>query len=154
MNSPNQKSIDLSVQYLKSVGPKRAVSFDKIGIKTIRDLLFYFPTRHLDRTNVLNAAKAYEYVKNGYEGEITIIASVTDKEKRRFKKREVLKVQLKDNSGYFECVWFHGIKYFEKVFNEGDIFAVSSKPEIDKFNRFQFIHPDFDKISAEESQQF
>ncbi len=153
MNSPNQKSIDLSVQYLKSVGPKRAVSFDKIGIKTIRDLLFYFPTRHLDRTNVLNVAKAYEYVKNGYEGEITIIGKVTDKEKRRFRKREVMKVQFKDDSGYFECVWFQGIKYFEKVFNEGDIFAVSSKPEIDKFNRFQFIHPDFDKISAEESQQ-
>ena len=154
MNSPNQKSIDLSVQYLKSVGPKRAVSFDKIGIKTIRDLLFYFPTRHLDRTNVLNVAKAYEYVKNGYDGEITIIGSVTEIEKRRFKKREVMKVQFKDDSGFFECVWFHGIKYFEKVFNEGDIFAVSSKPEIDKYNRFQFIHPDFDRISAEESQSF
>ncbi len=154
MNSPKQKSIDLSVQYLKSVGPKRAVSFDKIGIKTIRDLLFYFPTRHLDRTNVLNVAKAYEYVSKGYDGEITIIGSVTDKEKRRFKKREVLKVQFKDDSGFFECVWFHGTKYFEKVFNEGDIFAVSSKPEIDKHNRFQFIHPDFDKITAEESQSF
>jgi ATP-dependent DNA helicase RecG len=153
MNSPKQKSIDLSVQYIKSVGPKRAVSFEKIGITKIRDLLFYFPTRHLDRTNILTVAKAYEFVKNGFEGEITILGEVTDKEKRRFRKHEVLKVQLKDSSGVFECVWFHGIKYFEKVFNEGEIFAVSSKPEIDRYNRFQFIHPDFDKISEEESQK-
>ena len=147
MNSPNQKSIDLSVQYLKSVGPKRAVSSDKIGIKTIRDLLFYFPTRHLDRTNVLNVAKAYEYVKNGYEGEITIIASVTDKEKRRFKKREILKVQFKDNSGFFECVWFQGIKYFKNSFHTGELFAISAKPVVTKYGHIQFVHPDFDKLN-------
>ena len=49
---------------------------NKLGIYTIKDLLFYFPSRHLDRTTVLTAAKAYGYVKNGYDGEVTIIAKV------------------------------------------------------------------------------
>ncbi len=75
MKTSEDNILERSVQFIKSVGPKRAESFKKIGINTIRDLLFYFPTRHLDRTTVLTAAKAYGYVKNGYDGEVTVIAN-------------------------------------------------------------------------------
>ncbi|MFO7524699.1 MAG: DEAD/DEAH box helicase, partial [Ignavibacteriaceae bacterium] len=152
MISSKEKILDSSVQYIKSVGPKRAESFYKIGIKTIRDLLFYFPSRHLDRTTVITAAKAYGYVLNGYQGEVTIIGKVEDVERIRFKK-ELLKVHFRDATGFFECVWFQGIKYFEKVFKPGDIVAISSKPEIN-YNKLQFLHPDFDRITEEESQNF
>lgn len=150
MKSVSKNTLDDSVQYLKSVGPKRAESFAKIGIKTIRDLLYYFPSRHLDRTTVLTAAKAYGYLMNGYDGELTVIGKVFEKEKKRFGKKEVLKVQFRDETGFFECVWFHSTKYFYSVFNEGDIFAVSSKPDKSKFGTLQFIHPDFDRLSEEE----
>jgi ATP-dependent DNA helicase RecG len=153
MNSKKENILDSSVQYIKSVGPKRAESFSKIGINTIRDLIFYFPTRHLDRTTVLTATKAYGYAINGYDGEATIVAKVADKEKRNLGRKEILKVQFRDSSGFFECVWFRGVKYFHSVFNEGDYFAISGKPEIN-FNKLQFIHPDFDKITEEETQSF
>jgi len=154
MKTANVKQLDQSVQYLKSVGPKRAESFRKIGINTVRDLLFYFPSRHLDRTTVLTASKAFGYVMNGYDGEVTIIAKVTDKERRRYGKKEILKVQFRDSTGFFECIWFQGIKYFYSVFNEGNIFAISSKPELGKFQKLQFIHPDYDRITEEESNSF
>ena len=154
MNTANAKQLEQSVQYLKSVGPKRAEAFKKVGINTVRDLLFYFPSRHLDRTTVLTASKAFGYVMNGYDGEVTIIAKVTDTEKRRFGRKEIFKVQFRDSSGFFECVWFQGIKYFSSVFNEGDIFAISSKPEVGKYQKLQFIHPDFDRITEEESNSF
>lgn len=146
--------LNQSVQYLKSIGPKRAESFRKIGIETIRDLLFYFPFRHLDRTTTLSAVKAYGYLMNGYEGEITIVGKVEDKEKRSFHRKEILKVQFRDASGFFECVWFQGIKYFSEIFNVGDIFAVSGKPTISKFGNLQFTHPDFDRITEDESFSF
>lgn len=154
MKSENQNLLEQSVQYLKSVGPKRSESFAKIGIKTVRDLLFYFPSRHLDRTTTLTAAKAYQYLINGYDREITIIGKVADKEKLKFGAKELFKVHFKDASGFFECVWFQGIKYFEKNFSEGDIYAISSKPVISKYGNLQFTHPDFDKITEEESQSF
>lgn len=154
MNSIKEKILDASVQYIKSVGPKRAESFVKIGIKTIRDLLFYFPSRHLDRSTVLTAAKAYSYILNGYEGEVTVIGKVVEREKINVRNKEILKVQLKDNTGFFECVWFQSAKYFYDVFKEGEFFAVSAKPVIDKYDRFQFVHPDFDRITEEESQSF
>jgi ATP-dependent DNA helicase RecG len=154
MNSVSKNTLDDSVQYLKSVGPKRAESFGKIGIKTIRDLLFYFPSRHLDRTTVLTAAKAYNYLINGYDGELTVIGKVFEKEKKKFGKKEVLKVQFKDETGFFEGVWFHSTKYFYSVFNEGDLFAISSKPDKSKHGALQFIHPDFDRITEEEENSF
>ncbi len=153
MKSDKENILDSSVQYIKSVGPKRAESFSKIGIKTIRDLIFYFPSRHLDRTTVLNAARAYGYAMNGYDGEATIIAKVVDKEKRNLGRKEILKVQFRDSTGFIECVWFQGVKYFYSVFNEGDYFAISGKPEIN-YNKLQIIHPDFDKITEEETQSF
>lgn len=154
MNSKNENILNRSVQYIKSVGPKRAESFEKLGIKTVRDLLFYFPTRHLDRTTTLPAVKAYGYAVNGYDGELTVIAKVEDKEKRRFGRKEILIVQFRDKSGFFECVWFQGVKYFHNVFNEGDIFALSGKPNITKYGNLQFIHPDFDRITEDESNSY
>ena len=154
MKSLSKNTLDDSVQYLKSVGPKRAESFSKIGIRTIRDLLFYFPSRHLDRTTVLTAAKAYGYLMNGFDGELTVIGKVFEKEKKRFGKKEILKVQFRDETGFFECVWFRGTKYFYSVFNEGDVFAISSKPDKSKYGALQFIHPDFDRITEEEEKNF
>ena len=154
MKSVSKNTLDDSVQYLKSVGPKRAESFSKIGIRTIRDLLFYFPSRHLDRTTVLTAAKAYGYMMNGYDGELTVIGKVFEKEKIRFGRKEILKIQFRDETGFFECVWFQGIKYFNSVFKEGDVFAISSKPDQSKYGALQFIHPDFDRISEEEEKSF
>ena len=147
-----QNILKQSVQYLKSVGPKRAEAFKKIGIETIYDILFFFPSKHLDRTTTISSSKAYGYFMNGYDGELTIIAKVADKEVRRFGRREILKVQFRDSSGFFECIWFQGAKYFYSVFNEGDFFAISGKPEISKYGNLQFIHPDFDRISEDESQ--
>ena len=143
-----------SVQYIKAVGPKRAEAFNKVGIKTIKDLLFYFPVRHIDRTNILSASKAYDYVLNGYDGELTIIGKVIKKDHRRFGKREILKVHFRDESGFFECVWFQSAKYFINVFNEGNIFAVSGKPTTSKYGNLQFAHPDFDRITEDESKSF
>ncbi len=154
MKSENEKILGQSVQFIKSVGPRRAESFQKIGIKTVRDLLFYFPTRHLDRTTTLQSAKAYGYVVNGYDGELTVIGKVVDSERRRFGKKEIFKVQFRDSAGFFECVWFQGIKYFTSVFKEGDIFAVSGKPQLSKYGNLQFVHPDYDRITEDESNSF
>ncbi|MBT8390239.1 MAG: ATP-dependent DNA helicase RecG [Ignavibacteria bacterium] len=154
MNSLSKENLNQSVQYVKSVGPKRADSFAKVGINTIHDLLLFFPSRHLDRTTVLTAAKALGYLINGYEGELTVIGKVVDVESKRFGKREILKVQFRDSTGFFECIWFQGAKYFKSVFNEEQVFAVSSKPEKSKFGALQFVHPDFDRITEEEEKNF
>ena len=44
--------LETPVQYLKGVGPRRAKAFDSIQIKTLKDLIYYFPRKYLDRTTV------------------------------------------------------------------------------------------------------
>jgi ATP-dependent DNA helicase RecG len=151
VNPSPEEILKKSIQFLKSIGPKRAESFSKMGINTVRDLLFYFPSKHLDRTTILTAIKAYGYLINGYEGELTIIGKVYEVEKIRFRQKQILKVQFRDNSGFFECVWFQGINYFADLFHEGEIFALSGKPVLSKYGNLQFTHPDFDRITEEES---
>ncbi len=146
--------LNASIQYLKSVGPKRARAFSKIGIEKIKDLLFYFPSKHLDRSTILSSIKVVQYLRNGYEGEVTIIGRVIDKEIIRYGKKQLLKVFFSDNTGSFECVWFQGINYFKDVFNTGYYFAISAKPIITKYGHLQFVHPDFDRISDKESNDF
>ncbi len=143
-----------SIQYIKTIGPKRAESFAKIGIHTIKDLLYYFPSRYLDRTNTLKSIEVLKYVINGYDGEITIIGKVVDTELIHVNKKEIFKAKLKDSTGFFECIWFQGTKYFKDIFKEGDYFAVSSKPVLTRYGHLQFVHPDFDKVTEDESNEF
>lgn len=147
-------SITDSIQYLKSIGPKRAEAFEKIGISKIKDLIYYFPTRYLDRTNLINSAKVMQFVINGYEGEVTVISEVLDKEIIRYGKKQILKVQMRDSAGFFECVWFQGIKYFKNLFNTGEVYAISARPVITRYGHLQFAHPDFDKLADKESKGF
>lgn len=149
-----QDNLSQSIQYLKSVGPKRAESFSRIGIKSIKDLLFYFPSRYLDRSTILNSIKVVQYITEGYEGEVTIIGQVVDSEVHYYNRKQVMNVHMKDAAGYFDCVWFQGAKYFKNVFHNGDFFAVSAKPVLTKYGHLQFVHPDFDRLAEIESKDF
>ncbi len=146
--------LNTSVQYLKSVGPKRAEAFKKVGIETVEDLLYYFPSKHLDRRTILNTAKVYQYVTNGYDGEVTLIGIVQNTELIRYGKKQLFKVQMKDNAGFFDCVWFQGIRFFKNLFEENETYAVSGKPVITRYGNLQLAHPDFDKLSDTESKDF
>jgi len=148
------KSITDSIQFLSGVGPKRAESFSLLGIDSIEKLLFYFPSKYLDRSNILNAAKVLQYVINGYDGEITIVAEVIDTEFIQYRRKQILKVKFQDVAGAFECVWFKGIKYFKTLFKKNDYYAISGKPVLTKFGHLQFTHPDFDKFAEDESSEF
>ncbi|MFZ1291941.1 MAG: ATP-dependent DNA helicase RecG [Melioribacteraceae bacterium] len=148
------KLITDSIQYLSGVGPKRTDSFNQLGIKTIENLLFYFPTKYLDRTKILSAIKVSQLLINGYEGEVTIVGKVIDSEFINYGKKQIFKVIFQDNSGLFECVWFKGIKYFKTYFKVDEYYAISSKPVITKYGNLQFTHPDFDKFSIDETNDF
>ncbi|MDZ7766691.1 MAG: ATP-dependent DNA helicase RecG [Melioribacteraceae bacterium] len=148
------KDLKTSIQYIKSVGPKRAEAFNQIGIHTVEDLLYYFPSKHLDRSSILNTVKVAQLVINGYDGEVTLIGKVEDTEIIRYGKKQLFKVQMKDSGGFFECVWFQGIKFFKDLFKVGQAYAVSSKPVITRYGNLQLAHPDFDKLSDSESLEF
>jgi len=144
-------NLNTPVNYLKSVGVKRAEAFAKVGIKTINDLLFYFPAKHLDRSKMLNVKEVIFYVGQGFEGEVTVIGKVLHAEKINYGKKSLLKIEFTTPKGMFACIWFQRINYFEKVFTVNDTYAISGKPSLSRYGTLQFTHPDYDKLKEEET---
>ena len=42
--------LNKSIRYLKGVGPSREILFNKLGIFTLKELLYYFPRTYEDRS--------------------------------------------------------------------------------------------------------
>ena len=57
----------LQIQYVKGVGPDRAEAFERIGLKTVRDLLFYFPRDYKDASETVDISD----LENGLEAKVT-----------------------------------------------------------------------------------
>ena len=51
-------NFDADVKYLKGVGPKRAELLAKVGVKTVGDLLTYFPRAYTDYSKIYSIASA------------------------------------------------------------------------------------------------
>ena len=62
--------LDDSVIYLKGVGPKRAELFEKLGIRTVRDLIYHLPRSYMDFTFPIGIAGAVLDEVNVIEAEV------------------------------------------------------------------------------------
>ena len=147
-------SINDSIQSLPSIGLKRAEIFSSIGFKNIKDLLYYFPYKHLDRSRIIDSAKLAFYLSTGFDGEVTLVGRVASKEILYYGKKRLMKVIMKDAKGFFDLVWFNGVEYLKNKFLENETYAVSGKPVFTKYNHIQFSHPDFDKLENDETTEF
>ncbi len=133
-----------SIQYLKGIGPTRYEVLSRSGVRTMRDLLHYFPRRYLDRSSVVPVRDLRE---NGdpvtVVGTILTAGTVPSKRRRRF---EILFED--EDGGRAKCVWFQQTGWVSRLFSVGDRVAFHGKPQ--KYGRyFSFSHPDFDKLDEE-----
>jgi len=128
------------LQYIKGVGPKRAEILRELGFKEVQDILFYFPRHYLDRTNIIPVS---QLIPNQ---SVTIIGTVKAHgilfgRKRRYE------VILEDDSGAVTLVWFHGLKFWERLFKKGQIFAATGI--VTYYMGMQMVHPDLERLEDE-----
>lgn len=104
-------TIDSSIQYLKGVGPAFAKKFEKLGIRTIRDLLLCYPRKYIDYTQPYTVASA------PYDVDCCVKATVLQKEPaRRIKGGRVLSRALAaDDSGVLALSWFNASYAADKL---------------------------------------
>lgn len=140
-----------SLQYLHGVGPKRVAILASLGVHTIRDLFYYFPRNYLDRSHVTKIKDLRRLLFSDHD--ITIVGKVVAKDTVRGRGgggRFIL--VLNDESGSMDCVFFGGIRWFEKMFQVGEVLAVSGRPAI-YGGRIQFVHPEFDRLSLDKEEE-
>ncbi len=140
-----EKLNDISVRYLKGVGPKRAVSFNKIGISNIDDLFYYFPRRYEDRRFFVPVGKLVEGKIQTLK--VTILARQDGRSLRR-RGFAIFETVVGDDSGQLSCVWFNQpyLKNYLKVGQELILYG-----KVDRFGgRLQMNSPEFEILSDEE----
>lgn len=127
----------LDIKYLHGVGPKRAELLNKqLNIKSYYDLLYYFPFRYVDRSNIykiseLHSDAAYIQIKGRF------ISFTTHGEGAR--KR--LCGLFNDGTGNMEIIWFNSVKHIQQSLNLGTEYILFGKPTL--FNgRLNLTHPE------------
>ena len=95
-------SLDLksSVQYIKGVGPKLASYFNKKGIFTIEQLLYFFPRAYKDLRAV---TKPSELVHGAY---VTLFGELRQKKRLRFGKKTIYEMIALTPVGGVSCKYF------------------------------------------------
>jgi ATP-dependent DNA helicase RecG len=135
---------DISIQFIKGVGPARKRLFQNLGIETVEDLLYFFPRRYEDRTRMtpLSQVKIGEYQ--------TVAGKIQARASRRswYTKKHVYEAVVDDGTGRVFCVWFNQ-PYLENYFKPGRKAVFYGKVEIYK-DRLQMIAPEYEIIESEE----
>ncbi|MCX6811056.1 MAG: ATP-dependent DNA helicase RecG [Candidatus Berkelbacteria bacterium] len=128
--------LDTKVQFVHGVGPKMSERLDKLGIKMVRDLIYYFPRTYLDYTKVTKigeiAAPAYGEARND---NYTIKAKIINIANRRTSRRRftVTEAVVADDTGSLKVVWFNQ-PYLEKMLKSGSEVILNGKISYDNFS--------------------
>ena len=138
-----QQILQQDVKYVKGVGPVRADLLHKeLGISTLGDLLFTFPYRYDDRSQVTRICDLMEGMPA-----VQIKGHVLEFFKEGSGHKQRLIATFTDGTGYCELVWFRGIKYVEKTVKANCEYLVFGKPTFFK-NRFNIGHPEMENLTA------
>ncbi|HYM14433.1 MAG TPA: ATP-dependent DNA helicase RecG [Dehalococcoidia bacterium] len=94
--------VEAPIYALKRVPFALAVKFDKLNVHTVRDLLLFFPRRHVDYGDPIPVAQLE------FGREQTVRAQVWSARERRmgFRMRST-EATIGDNSGMITCTWFN-----------------------------------------------
>jgi len=95
------QSIDAPITVISGISSSLATKFNKLGVKTVRDLLYYFPHRHLDYSQ----RKSISQLAEGEEE--TIIANVWQAQEVRLGGRRSTEAIVGDETGNVRVVWFN-----------------------------------------------
>ncbi|MDO8567568.1 MAG: ATP-dependent DNA helicase RecG, partial [Dehalococcoidales bacterium] len=100
-NQQTGDSLDAPITVIKGISTGLSARFAKLGVKTVRDLLYFFPHRHLDYSQV----KTISQLKEGQEE--TIIANVWEARVSMPGGRRSTEATIGDATGNMRVVWFN-----------------------------------------------
>ena len=130
--------IDDPITKLTQIGARRAEALSDYQINSLRELVFYFPRKHLDRTNVT----LIKDVSRGHK--FNIVGKVETLGENRTRYKKIFQVIITDGTGLLTLTWFNSIRFIKKLFKKGDTVAVHGK--VEWYNGFVINHPEFDRL--------
>lgn len=134
---------NIDISEIKGFGEKRIKSLNKSGIKSIVDLIRFYPRKHIDRSDVLTI----DDVRNLFEfKEITVLVKITKVSVFTTRSRlRIATLSISDETGDAKAKWF-GPQYIETRFKEGDTVAISGVPDVKKTGSVEFKNATIEKF--------
>ena len=134
--------------YLKGVGPGRARLLEsELGLKTFRDLLYFFPNRYIDKSRYY---KIRELERSS--AEVQLIGKIVHLKTVEQKRGKRLVATFRDDTGEMELVWFRSQKWFRERLKLGEHYVIFGR--VNLYNgAFSMPHPDLELLSAHQQQK-
>jgi len=123
---------------LTGVGPKRLKALESSGIRTLRDLVYYLPRRYVDRTRITPISSLQEGMDAFLPVNIDSTAVIGTR----------LVVQVSDDSGELELVFFRGLHYLKQALSPGKRISIAGP--VTRFRSFQIVHPEWEELGEGE----
>jgi len=138
-------ALSTNISELPRVGKILAKRLHKLGLNRVGDLLFYYPLRYDDFSQITPIAKIRPGSQITIKGKINIIAN-----KRAWRRRMyITECLISDDSGSTKAVWFNQ-PFITKILKQGDIAYFSGKIEQSSYG-LQLVSPSYEKIKKEQT---
>ena len=139
-----------SVKFVPGVGEVRAKLLEReAGIRTMGDLLYYFPFRYIDRTRIYKISEIDENTATAF---VQFRAKVTGKRMAGEGRKQRFSVFVSDGTGSAELLWFRGIKWVEKRFELGREYMIFGRPSFFR-GELSMVHPEAETVEKALSQR-
>jgi len=136
-----------SVSKLRGIGPRYLKYLEKLGIKTIKDLLWYFPFRYEDFSQV---KKINELQPEEIASIIGIIKKISIRRSFR-KKMFIIEALVEDQTGEITAIWFNQL-YLSKNIPVGTTVSLSGKIK-SKGKKLIFSSPSYEILSHQKIKE-
>ncbi len=136
--------IDAPITAIKGISGKLADKFAKLGVRTIRDLLYFFPNRHIDYSQ-------RQFIANLEEGkEQTIVGNVWEAREKRLGGGPRLSTEatVGDETGNINIIWFNN-PWMAKTLKTNEQVAISGRVNSYK-GRLTFENPEWELLEDKE----
>ena len=135
--------LDNDIKFVSGVGEVRAKLLDReIGVRTLRDMLYHFPFRYIDRTQMYRIEQINEHSASAY---VQFRAKVTGKNFSGEGRKRRFSIFVSDGTGTAELLWFQGIKWVEKRFELGREYVIFGRPSFFR-GELSMVHPEVELV--------
>ena len=135
--------LDKPVAELHRIGKVTAHRLQRLAIETIADLIFYFPFRHEDLSQLLPIGQLQPGLRATVRGTVQQIRN----RRSPVRKQLLTEALVADQSGAIKVIWFHQ-PYLTKVLKSGDEVYLAGKVDADDRYHLQLRNPVYEKFFA------
>jgi len=133
-------NLSTSINQIPKIGPVYQRKLNKIGIKKVKDLLYYFPHKYNDFSNIVSISETKIGEEYCVSGKIKKIRTTKTWKKRM----NITKAVVEDKTGAIKVIWFNQ-PYIDKNLEEKDNICLAGKL-VSKNNETYFANPVYEKI--------